>query len=313
MTIEKAGVFLLAAALVGVCHAQLNRGKLLAAFNQSPVFSHQRDRAVPIPQNMNIQLPVDDPAIQQQRLDIIPGAVNAIEAQATVQASSRVQPGPVVRENRNMGSVAAAQLRPVQERSRAQVNLQALQSNSGAPVMAGRPVMENDVVLGQVMPARQAQMSSVSSQTRQTQPEQPVVNDRMLNELRPAAMSASTDQQIANSKVECSFQIPSFLLPDPDPSQLGVNIRCPSFLLPGPSINPELVALMVEHWTGVTPATSSTQLNGVKSKISQVEFEQKCLLPALRAHVLGGPTCRTRELKVYLEWLLYLRQKLFNI
>lgn len=46
--------------------------------------------------------------------------------------------------------------------------------------------------------------------------------------------------------------------------------------------------------------------------ISQFEFEQTLLMPAVRAFVLGGP-CKSRALNIYLDWLLHLRQRLFNV
>lgn len=177
------------------------------------------------------------------------------------------------------------------------------------PLAAGKPIREQEMVLGELKPTKIAKpQPSLPSSRREPQ----AVNDRMLNNVRPSASVASTERQAAGSKQECDFQIPSFLLPDPNPSNIGSTLKCPSFLLPGPNINPDLVNLMVEHWTGISKP-GSTNISKVKSKITQVEFEQKCLIPALRAHVLGGPACKTRELKVYLEWLLYLRQRLFNI
>lgn len=124
---------------------------------------------------------------------------------------------------------------------------------------------------------------------------------------RPATKPAITKKQ------KCFFQIPSILLPDPNPSPETVSQSCPSFLLPEPVLNTHLIDLLVDHWTGMTTPKSRTPVNKLRSQISQIDFEQKCLLPPLRAFVLGGDDCQTREHTVYLEWLIYLRQRLFNI
>ncbi|WAR28910.1 hypothetical protein MAR_014614 [Mya arenaria] len=145
--------------------------------------------------------------------------------------------------------------------------------------------------------------------TKSSAPSVQRFNDRFLNE---AAKPIPMAETILNGKEGCSFKVPSFLMPDPEPTSAhDAEHRCPSFLIPGPSINPSLVNLLVEHWTGME--ATETSVNPVRSQISQIEFEQKCLLPALRAHVTGGEACRSRQLTVYLQWLLHLRQRLFNI
>ena len=46
--------------------------------------------------------------------------------------------------------------------------------------------------------------------------------------------------------------------------------------------------------------------------MSRGDFDQLYLLPALRAHFLGG-RCRTEGMKMYLDWLSYLRERLFTV
>lgn len=262
---------------VGTSLARLSKDEMRQALSGDPLFSHQRERAVPFGQNVNVELPMNDPSVQPRR-----------------------DPRPSARPM--MGGQTSGMGVPVRQNRRVQA------------VPAGKPVRQQEMVLGRVKPTRVSDPQPSPVPTRQEARTQPTrtVNDRMLNNVRPSASMATVEQQAAVSKQECSFHIPSFLLPDPNPGNIGSSLKCPSFLLPGPNINPELVNLMVEHWTGISKPGSTT-LNAVKSQITQVEFEQKCLIPALRTHVLGGPACKTRELKVYLEWLLYLRQRLFNI
>lgn len=239
------------------------------ALGGDPVFSHQRDNAIPQGQNVNVKLSVTDPTVQQP-------------------PNRPFQPMMMGSQVAGAG-VPVKQIRDVQ------------------PLAAGKPIREQEMVLGKVKPTKIAQpQPNLIPSRREPQP----VNDRMFNNVRPSASVASTERQTAGSKQECDFQIPSFLLPDPNPSNIGSTLKCPSFPLPGANINPDLVNLMVDHWTNISKPGST---NKAKSQITQVEFEQKCLIPALRAHVLGGPACKTREMKIYLEWLLYLRQRLFNI
>lgn len=223
------------------------------ALGASPVFSHRRNSAVPIPQNVNVVLSASDP-----------DAGTAPRTQSIPVSMSEVRPP-------TFGRISQA-------------------------IPAGKP------------PQMVVNTRPVVSENRERIRVIPDVNDRFLN--KNADVMASQDN--FGNPLECNFEIPSFLMPDPDPSVLNTNQRCPSFLLPGPSINPSLITLLVEHWTGVNQGNNQ-ELDRVKNQISQIEFEQKCLVPALRAHVLGGSACRSRELTVYLEWLLYLRQKLFHI
>ncbi|KAL4220628.1 hypothetical protein ACF0H5_021024 [Mactra antiquata] len=137
----------------------------------------------------------------------------------------------------------------------------------------------------------------------------PKWNGQDLSAIKNASRQPTNVQQV-NAEQKCTFKVPSFLLPDTTLSTNG-DLTCPSFLLPGPSIDRELITLMMEHWSELFSA-GQKPLPKVTSPISQVEFEQKCLIPALRAYVMAQ-ACRTRPLKVYLEWLLYLRQRLFNI
>ena len=224
------------------------------ALNTSPVFSHRRNSAVPVAQNVNVVLPATDP-----------DAWVPMEIQPPRAAMVEVRP-PVV------GRVSQSQSIP-----------------------AGRPP--------QMVRRKNKKRTLKLLASGLTD-----VNDRFLDKNADVMSNAVP----TGNPMECSFEIPSFLMPSPNPSHISSNQRCPSFLLPGPSINPSLVTLLVEHWTGVSQG-NNPELNRVKNQISQIEFEQKCLVPALRAHVLGGSVCRSRELTVYLEWLLYLRQKLFNI
>lgn len=46
--------------------------------------------------------------------------------------------------------------------------------------------------------------------------------------------------------------------------------------------------------------------------MSRSDFDQLYLLPALRTHFLGG-RCRTEGMKMYLDWLSYLRERLFTV
>ena len=46
--------------------------------------------------------------------------------------------------------------------------------------------------------------------------------------------------------------------------------------------------------------------------VTQREFEQRYLLPALRAHLTAND-CRSRALTVYIDWLLYLRLRNFGV
>ena len=262
----------------------LGKDALRKALGGDPFFSAPRSNPVPFMQNTNIRLPVSDVEVAPQVQAAIVRPQN--ERPMALEARTNVRSAPVQQNKRPVA------------------------------VPAGRPSRRQEVRLGQIQPEpvvrQQAVLPIQDTQPKVASAMTNTVNDRLLNNVRPEASAASVAQQQEASKQECTFQIPSFLLPGQNPNNIASDQSCPSFLLPGPKLNRELVTLMVQHFTGIENS-SSPPLNGVKSQITQVEFEQKCLVPALRAHVFGGAACKTRELKIYLEWLLYLRQKLFNI
>ncbi|XP_045200244.2 uncharacterized protein LOC123554278 [Mercenaria mercenaria] len=311
---------------LGTAYGRLTAEEMRATLKSlNPLFSHARGSAVPFRQNVNVRLPVSEAAVQTANDRISIESPMASEARTNELPSNARPVSSAARTNKlpsNARPVTSeartndrpSNVRPMTSEARTGgLGSPVQQKRRVVPVPAGKPRRQQDNMLGQIKPAPVAQQPvqapvNAPAKNQQSRP----ASQPSTNNIRPAANVASAEQQVAASKQECAFHIPSFLLPDPHPSSIGSSQSCPSFLLPGPSINRELVTLMVEHLTGIKKS-SNPQLNGVKSQITQVEFEQKCLIPALRAHVLGGQACKTRELKVYLEWLLYLRQRLFNI
>lgn len=226
------------------------------ALSGNSLFSHRRDSARPVRQNVNVFLPVNDP-------DLL-----ASNQPTNNIATPTNQAGPIMAESRVLGGRRGSVVKK--------------QKRNNVSIVAKKP-NRRPVVLGKKAPAKNAVKDIPVSRT------------------------------IINKKQKCYFKIPSILLPDPNLSQDTIGLSCPSFLLPVPTLNPDLIDLLVDHWTGMTTPKSRTPVSRLRSQISQIDFEQKCLLPPLRAFVLGGEECQTREHTVYLEWLIYLRQRLFNI
>lgn len=308
--------------------------------NVNPVSSHMRDRIIP----HNVNIPVSDiQAVASNIQGLLPesngiAAPQKAESMIQTQVMEISQPSvagkPVVPKQRIIDRLVQIQvleepvLQPLQQRT-----LQSVPQLIRQPVPqlkrqpAPQPALQTVQQLLE-QPASQLVEQLVPQLVRQPVPQLPPqsipqpapqkaitmsgvirqssINDRLLNSVGTIDTSLSAEG--------CSFQIPSFLLPGPDTTQPRSALRCPSFLLPGsgPSINSELINVLAKHWAGDKKETAA-QVNDVRSRINQIEFEQKCLLPVLRAHVIGGQACRTRELAVYLEWLLYLRERLFNI
>ncbi|XP_060567153.1 uncharacterized protein LOC132725949 [Ruditapes philippinarum] len=267
---------------VGATYARLGKDALRKALNSDPFFSAPRNSPVPFMQNRNIRLPLSDVPIQ---------ATNDRPSNArlpTLEAKTRGNSGiPVKPETRIV------------------------------PVPVGRPSRAQEVRLGQIKPAnvvKRQEAVFASAPVQDTQPKvsalKNTVNDRLLNSMRPAATAASAAQQRADSKQECAFIVPDFF--SPNQNVINSEQTCPAFLIPGPTLSPGLVTLLVQHFAKVENVSNSP-LDAVRSKITQSDFELNCLYPALRAHVMGGTACRTRNLRIYLEWLLFLRKRLFNI
>ena len=118
----------------------------------------------------------------------------------------------------------------------------------------------------------------------------------------------TVDQTETVHKPECSFEIPEFLLPYPTPiNRFAQSQTCPTFFGADNTVEPELYKAFVEFW-----ALNKRPDRFLRQRL-QEEFEQKCMVPALTAHVLGGEACRSRQLLVYVQWLLHVRQLVFNI
>ncbi|KAH3807689.1 uncharacterized protein LOC127834972 [Dreissena polymorpha] len=312
--------------LIGCDHvtrgqAPSSRDSLRRSLSIDPTLSHARDTPIPVSQNVNVFLPVDDIPVQDaptarvsptqmtdpSRPSVRTPQVTVAESRQGTLSASITAGRPVLLES-TLGQVARQQVLqprptasiPVMIENQPEVQFVQPQPRLTAPAPSTAAMNAAIVVVNDQRPVVNEQRPVVNDQ-------RPVINDRLINNVRPIPV----DEAIS-AKTECSFQIPLFLLPDTDPANLAQNQQCPSFLLYGPNIDPTLVSLLVDHWTGVDNV-GGPSLDRVRSQITQVEFEQKCLVPALRAHVFGGAACKTRELRVYLEWLLYLRERLFNI
>ncbi|XP_052782824.1 uncharacterized protein LOC128219053 [Mya arenaria] len=133
----------------------------------------------------------------------------------------------------------------------------------------------------------------------------PMHKNKAIHEVKkPIPAEKITDVDMAEaSRNHCSFKIPY-----PDPSRPQPSEQCPTNLFIGPDMSLGRLTFIMKRSTN--EPLSPSFLNRVRNRITQSDFDKKCLLPALHAQTLGEEACRSNELTAYLQWLMYLRHQL---